>query len=144
MSEQAGDGPLRPAVPYLKIPDSGQPYLEGHRCRQCGEVFVGARRVCSRCFARNQIDVIRLANRGILYNFTIVYRNFPGVKVPFVSAIVDLDGGGTVRGNLVDIEPDPANIRFDMPVEVVYRDAGRTDKDGNRYLAYFFVPAGEN
>jgi uncharacterized OB-fold protein len=144
MTESAVGGAPRPAVPYLKILDSGDAYLEGHRCRQCREIYLGARRTCSRCFARDQMDAIRLADRGTLYNFTIVYRNFPGVKVPFVSAIVDLEGGGTVRGNLVDVEPDPAHIAFDMPVEVVYRDAGRTDKDGNRYLAYFFVPAGHN
>ena len=66
------------------------------------------------------------------------------VKVPFVSAVVDLEGGGTVKGNLVDIEPDPARITFDMPVEVVYRDAGRTDAEGNRYVAHFFVPAGRS
>jgi uncharacterized protein len=131
----------RPAVDYLKIAASGEPYLEGHKCRKCGEVFVGARATCSHCFARGEMERVRLSDKGKLYNWTIVYRNFPGVKVPFVSAIVDLDGGGTVKGNLVDIEPDPAKIKFDMPVEVVYRDAGRTDKDGNKYLAYFFVPA---
>ncbi len=141
MSYPANAGLPRPAVPYLKIPEGAEPYLEGHKCRQCGEIYIGARTVCSRCFARDQMDAVRLPNRGKLYNFTIVHRNFPGVKVPFVSAIVDLEGGGTVTGNLVDIEPDPTKITFDMPVEVVYRDAGRTDKDGNSYLAYFFVPA---
>ena len=28
-----------------------------------------------------------------------------------------------------------------MPVKVVFRDAGRKDKDGNSYLSYFFTPA---
>jgi len=144
MPHNAPVADVRPAVAYLKIPATGEPYLEGHRCRSCGEVFLGVRTVCSRCFARNQMDAIRLSNRGKLYNFTIVYRNFPGVTVPFVSAVVDLDGGGTVKGNLVDIEPDPSRIAFDMEVEVVFRDAGRTDKEGNKYLAHFFVPAHSN
>ena len=39
------------------------------------------------------------------------------------------------------MEPDPAKIEFDMPVEVVFADAlGRKDKDGNSYLSYFFRP----
>jgi len=84
---------------------------------------------------------VRLADKGTLYNFTVVHRNFPGVPVPFISAIVDLDGGGTVKGNLVDMVPSPEAIKFDMPVNVVFRDAGRKDKDGNSYLAYFFTPA---
>jgi len=35
----------------------------------------------------------------------------------------------------------PDAIKFDMPVKIVIKDAGRKDKDGNSYLAYFFQPA---
>jgi hypothetical protein len=55
---------------------------------------------------------------------------------------VDLDGGGTVKGNLIGVEADPAQIKFDMPVQVVFDDAlGRKDQDGNSYISYFFKPA---
>ena len=84
----------------------------------------------------------RLANRGTLYVYSIVHRTFPGIEVPYVSAVVDLEGGGTVKGNLIDIEPKPEKIKLGMPVEVVYKDAlGRKDKEGNSYLSYFFRPA---
>jgi len=84
----------------------------------------------------------RLSTTGKLYSFSIVHRSFPGIEVPYISAIVDLDGGGTVKGNLIDIEPDPANLEFDMPVEAVFGDAlGRKDKEGNSYISYFFKPA---
>ena len=54
---------------------------------------------------------------------------------------VDLDGGGTVKGNLINVEPDPEKIEFGMPVELVFGDAlGRKDKDDNSYLSYFFQP----
>ena len=129
------------AVAFLKIPKDGAPYLAGAKCRNCGEVYVGDREVCGKCFARGKMDAIKLADKGKLYNFTVVHRNFPGVPVPFISAIVDLDGGGTLKGNLLGVEPDPAKIKFDMPVKVVIRDAGRKDKEGNSYLAYFFEPA---
>ena len=139
-AEAAAAKPL-PVVSYLKIPDGGDPYLEGHKCGACGAVFLGERMVCASCGARNQMKATRLSNDGKLYNFTIVHRNFPGVPVPFISAIVDLEGGGTLKGNLVDQIPSAEAIKFDMPVKVVYRDAGRKDKDGNSYLSYFFVPA---
>ena len=129
------------AVAFLKIPKDGAPYLAGAKCRNCGEVYVGDREVCGKCFARGKMDAIKLADKGKLYNFTVVHRNFPGVPVPFISAIVDLDGGGTLKGNLLGVEPDPAKIKFDMPVKVVIKDAGRKDKEGNSYLAYFFEPA---
>ena len=69
-----------------------------------------------------------------------MHRSFPGIAVPYVSAIVDLDGGGTVKGNLVGIEPDPGKIQMGMPVEVVYRVAPTKDREGNEYLSYSFQP----
>lgn len=133
---------LKPAVPFLKYDDSGAPYLCGFRCGSCGETYVADRRACPKCFAVSSLEPCRLATRGKLYNYTIVHRSFPGIPVPFVSAIVDLEGGGTLMGNLVDVEADTNAIAFDMPVDVVFRDAGRTDKAGRHYLAYFFVPGG--
>jgi uncharacterized OB-fold protein len=130
-----------PAVPYLKIPEGGEPYLEGQKCGQCGTTFLGERSVCSKCGARDQMSAVALPNSGKLYSYSIVYRSFPGIEVPYVSAIVDLDDGTAIKGNLINVEPDPENIEFDMPVEVVFADAlGRKDADGNSYLSFFFQP----
>ena len=52
-----------------------------------------------------------------------MHRSFPGIEVPYVSAIVDLDDGTAIKGNLINIDPDPEKIEFDMPVEVVFDDA---------------------
>ena len=134
-----------PVVEYLKLPEDGEPYLEGHRCERCGAVFVGARDHCSKCGARNSMKTTRLSTKGKLYSYSIVHRSFPGIDVPYVSAIVDLEGGGTVKGNLVGVEPDPNEIEFDMPVEVFFDDAlGRKDSDGNSYVSFFFRPASES
>ena len=131
-----------PAVDFLKIPESGDPYLEGSKCKACGSVFLGQRMACSKCGAVDQLETIRLADEGELYVYSIVHRSFPGVQVPYVSAIVDLKGGGTVKGNLIGIDPNPEKIKMGMPVRVVFKDAlGRKDRDGNSYLSYFFEPA---
>ncbi len=135
----APKGPL-PIVPYLKIPGSGDPYLEGHKCRSCSAIFLGERGVCSKCGARGQLEPARLSDRGELYVYSIIHRSFPGVEVPYVSAVVDLEGGGTVKGNLMKIEPDPSKIRLGMPVEVAYQIAPRKDAEGNEYLMYYFQP----
>lgn len=130
-----------PAVPYLKIPAAGDPYLEGHRCGSCGATYLGERNTCSKCGSRDQMQAVTLPNSGKLYSYSIVHRSFPGIEVPYVSAVVDLDDGTAIKGNLINVEPDPEHVTFDMPVEVVYGDAlGRKDKDGNSYLAYFFQP----
>ena len=135
----AASGP-RPIVEFLKIPASGPPYLEGQKCRSCSAIFLGERATCSSCGTTGSCEPFRLSNRGELYVFSIVYRSFPGIEVPYVSAIVDLEGGGSLKGNLINIDPDPKNLKFDMPVEVIIKDAGRKDREGNSYLAYFFQP----
>jgi uncharacterized OB-fold protein len=135
----AAPGPL-PIVSFLKIPPKGDPHLEGLQCRQCKAIFLGERPACASCGARDALVPKKLANTGKLYVYTIVYRSFPGVAVPYVSAIVDLDGGGTVKGNLVGVEPDPRKIQMGMPVEVVYGIAPTKDREGNEYLTYSFKP----
>jgi uncharacterized protein len=131
-----------PVVDFLKIPEAGDPYLEGYRCKNCQATFLGERNVCSKCGTRGALGAVKLANKGQLYVYSIVHRSFPGIAVPYVSAVVDLEGGGTVKGNLIGIDPDPAKIKLGMPVQVVYKDAlGRKDKEGNSYLSYFFQPS---
>ena len=141
MSEEtAASGPL-PVVDFLKLPEGGDPYLEGQKCNECGAIYLGERDTCAKCGTTGSIEPIQLANTGTLYVYSIVHRSFPGIEVPYVSAIVDLDGGGTVKGNLIGVDADPEKIPFGMPVDVVYKDAlGRKDSDGNSYVSYFFQP----
>jgi len=141
-SESAGQQGLLPVVPFLKIPEQGDPHLSGSKCKKCGAIFLGERSTCSSCASRNEMDEIALSNLGELYVYSIVFRSFPGVEVPYVSAIVDLEGGGTVKGNLIGIDPDPEKIKMGMPVEVVYEKAPRKDAEGNEYLTYYFKPRG--
>jgi len=142
MSEAAAAAAKKPlpVVPFLKIPESGDPYLEGVRCTACKAVFLGSRDVCASCGARRQLESTRLANKGELYVYSITHRSFPGIETPYVSAVVDLEGGGTVKGNLIGIDADPAKIKMGMPIEVVYKKAPRKDAEGNEYLTYYFQP----
>lgn len=142
MSEQTDSQKPLPVVNFLKLPDDGDPYLEGSQCKECKAIFTGYRATCSKCGARDAMETIRLSNRGKLYSYCIVHRSFPGIQVPYISAIVDLEDGGAIKGCLINIDPDPEKLKFDMPVELVYQDAlGRKDKDGNSYISYFFKPA---
>ena len=132
---------LKPAVAWVKISEGGEPRLEGQCCAGCGEIYLEPRRACPRCHSRAPMAAKTLATTGRLYNYTVVHRSFPGVKTPYVSAIVDLDDGAVIKGNLIDVDPRPEALDFGMPVKVVFREADRTDDKGGRYLAYFFVPA---
>ena len=68
----------------------------------------------------------------------MVHRSYPGVEVPFVSAIVDLDGGLSFKGTLKGVAPDA--LKAGMPVRLVFDDAGgAVDADGNPYVGFHFV-----
>ena len=130
-----------PVVDYLKLPENGDPFLEGHKCSKCGAIFLGERKVCSSCFSRDTLEAVKLNNTGKLYSYSIRWLGDVYKRQSYISAIVVLDGGGTIKGNLIDVEPDPEKIKFDMPVEIIFDDAlGRKDADGNSYISYFFKP----
>lgn len=142
MTDHASQAVLKPATPYLKF-DGARPYLHGSRCRSCGAIFVGERAHCAACTARDAIEPVELSTRGRLYNYTVVHRSYPGVRAPFISAIVELEGGGVVKGNLLEVEPDAADLRFDLPVEVVFRGAEVANPAGAGFVSHFFVPVKE-
>jgi uncharacterized protein len=135
---------LHPATSYTRVRDDGSAYLVGSRCGQCGAQFLGERTTCGRCGARDALEPYVLATRGQLYNYTIVSRSYPGITVPFVSAVVDLDDGTSVKGNLVGVEPDPRLIRFGMPVRMVFRGAETANVDAAGFVAHFFEPDEEH
>jgi len=136
------DQPL-PIVPYLKVPESGDPFLEGIRCKECKAITLKTRTACGKCGARGSFEPYKLANDGELHAFSIIHRSFPGIEVPFISAIADLDGGGTVKTNMTGIDADPEKIQLGMRVQVVYEIAPRKDGEGNEYMTFYLQPAAQ-
>lgn len=133
---------LKPATSYTEVPaDGAAPYLKGSRCSACGAIYLGQREDCGHCTKRGEMQAMKMGTEGTLYNYTIVYRSYPGIKVPFISAIVDLKDGGTVKGNLLDVEANPGQLQFGMPVRMVFRGAELANAEGAGFLAHFFVPA---
>ena len=56
--------------------------------------------------ARDALAAQKLSKKGKLYAYSIVHRSFPGVEVPYISAIVDLEGGGTISIAHCDLKPE--------------------------------------
>jgi uncharacterized protein len=127
-----------PLVDYLVLGDGdGDAHLVGNVCAGCEAVYVDRRNACGRCggtsFAKR-----RLAATGTLLTFTVVHRSAPGVEVPFVSGLVELDGGGTVRANL-RVDPEPERIPLGGRVRLTTFTAAVAG-DGSEAVAFGFVP----
>jgi uncharacterized OB-fold protein len=133
----------RAAAPFIKLDAAGIPHLSFQKCSHCNAMFLDAERMaCGRCGARDGFTPHESAYQGTLHSFSIVHRGFPGIAVPFISAVVDLDDGPAVKGNLRGLPFDPAAISLGMRVKVVFDDAlGRKDAEGNSYISHFFEPA---
>jgi uncharacterized OB-fold protein len=128
-----------PLVSYLVL-DDGEPHLAGNACDDCGAVYLSRRNACGHCGGRS-FSSRRLASSGKVTSFTIVNRAAPGVPVPFVSAVVELEDGASVLANVVDVPPDPDHVHLGMPVRLTTYLAG-TDDDGVEAVAFGFAPAG--
>jgi uncharacterized OB-fold protein len=108
-------------------------------CTNCGARYLDRRNACASCGAR-EFEQKALATTGKVTSFTIVHRAAPGVPTPYTSVVVDLDGGGVVKANLVNCEPDPAVVRIGMPVRLTTYVAG-VDDDGTEAIAFAYEPA---
>ncbi len=126
-----------PIVDYLVL-DDGDPHLEANECTKCGALFWDRRNACGRC-ANREFTKKRLGTTGVVRSFAIVHQAAPGVPVPYVSSVVDLDGGGDVKANVVNVEPDPEHVSLGMKVQLTTFVAG-TDDEGTEAVVFGFEP----
>ena len=131
----------KPANAVIRVAANGQPYIEGFRCRDCGAVVAEPTLACRRCGTREAPEPFTASEHGRLHSWSVVERSYPGIAVPFVSAIVDFDDGLTLKGTLREASRDA--LQQNMPVHLVFDDAGgATDKDGTPFVGFHFVPEG--
>jgi uncharacterized OB-fold protein len=134
MTTSAGQIPM---VSYLVLDGDGPPHLLAQRCTSCHATFFDRRNACASCGAR-QFETVPLRNAGMLRSYTIVHRAAPNVPVPYVSAVVELDGGGVIKANLVGVDPDPKAIHLGGRVHLTTFVAG-TDDDGTEAMAFGYA-----
>lgn len=122
-----------PLVQYLSL--DGKPHLIGTVCDQCSAIYLDRRSACGRCggVAFSQKP---LSGTGTLRTFTVIYRAAPGVKVPYTSVIVELDGGGVVKANL-EGPHEVTDLHAGTRVQLTTYDAA-TDAAGDTAVAFAF------
>ncbi len=91
--------------------------LYGQKCADCGAVSYPRRYLCWKCSSRNLADY-KLARRGRVFTFTKDHL-VPNPDPPTIMVAADLEGGGRFYTQLTDC--DPAQVAFEMPVELTFR-----------------------
>jgi len=126
-----------PMVEYLVL-DEGEPHLMANVCASCGAQYLDRRNACAKC-GGTDFDRQSLANEGVVRTFSIVHRAAKGVPAPYVSAVVDLDGGGQVKSNIVGCDPTPEAVKLGMRVRLTTYTAA-TDDRGTDAVAFGYEP----
>jgi uncharacterized protein len=138
---------IAPAGPWsgpVPVPDiDGAPFWAGLRrhellilrCQECRTWVHPPQASCPRCLSL-ALAPEPVSGRGTVYSFTVVNREFaPGVKPPYVAALVDLDEQDGVRlvTNLVNVAV--GDVGIGMPVRPVFFDL-----EGEEATLAFFEP----
>ena len=128
---------------HLPTPDAEtEPYWEAarehrlllKRCRACERPHWYPRPFCPHCWSED-VDWAEASGRATLYTWSVVRRNdLPpfGERVPYVTAVVDLEEGPRMLTNLVDIPID--DVEIGMSLTVTWQD------DGDYVLPVFTKP----
>ena len=120
--------PARPSHPRPAITRDNAYFWEGlneHRllirkCARCGYLHHPPGPMCPQCHSL-EWSVLEASGRGEIHSYVIVHQpQLPGFDYPLPVALVDLEEGVRVVGNLIDVSI--ARVRIGMPVEVQFRE----------------------
>ncbi|EQA98502.1 DNA-binding protein [Sphingobium baderi LL03] len=120
--------PTAPPRPLPALNDDNQAFWTGgsegklmiDRCGDCRAYVHPPTPFCPACESRN-VAAEAVSGRGRITTFTINHKQWmPGLPVPYVLALVEIDEDPTVRipTNIVGIAPE--KVAIDMPVEVLF------------------------
>ncbi len=117
--------PQKDAVsgPYWEAASRGELLIQ--RCARCGNRQFYPRALCTRCGADPEWE--RASGRGKVHTFTVIRQNHarPFVdELPYVVAMVELDEGVLVMGNITDCSPEDVHIGMPLEVHMVEAEPG--------------------
>jgi uncharacterized OB-fold protein len=81
----------------------------GLKCEDCGTITFPAQGVCRDC-GSSSLNVRELKGEGTIRTFTVVRVAPEGMKPPYIVAMVELEEGAWTIGNLLDLNPDEADM----------------------------------
>ncbi|MBN1225696.1 MAG: Zn-ribbon domain-containing OB-fold protein [Deltaproteobacteria bacterium] len=94
---------------YSKALTKGR--LLGLKCKTCGNITTPPKMSCQEC-GGTDLEVVEVKKKGKIVTFTNVSVAPEGRQneVPYIIALVRLDEGPWIMGNLIDIDPATANM----------------------------------
>ena len=106
---------------YAKALTKGK--LLGLKCKGCDNITTPPKMTCQEC-GGTDLDIVELSKRGKIVTFTVVNVAPEGRQneAPYIIALVKLDQGPWIMGNLIDIDPARASMDLiDKEVTIGFR-----------------------
>lgn len=110
-----------------------QPFWDGcaagelrlQRCQQCRRFCFYPRVACPSCGSA-ELRWQRVSGRATLYSYVISHLPGPAHRdgEPYVIAVVELDEGPRMMSNIVGVDPVPAALPLDLPLDVDFEPRG--------------------
>jgi len=116
------------SINWRRIPERYR--MEGTKCENCRKFYFPPRKVCSNCRRKGKIVPYTFPGNGKVYSYSTVFAGPIGFETstPYIIAIIKLDEGAKVLGQIVDI--DEKDIKIGDKVEMVFRKIQQYDPDG--------------
>jgi uncharacterized OB-fold protein len=117
--------------------------LVGSKCGNCGRIYFPPRAVCRECHRASigKMERLKLTGTGTVVTHTTVFdapKDFT-MQVPYAMAIIELDEGVRITGQVIDCKP--ADVRIGMRVKATFRKLGEDGRAGIIHYGYKFAPA---
>lgn len=110
--------------------------LIGNKCK-CGALYFPPKEVCSECLSPEQTE-FQFSGEGKIVTYTVIHIAQEGFEkqVPYVIAVVELDEGPRLTGQIVDCKLE--DVKIGQKVYSVFRKIGEDGKAGAIYYGYKF------
>ncbi len=117
--------------------------LMGNQCGNCKRIFFPPRDVCPVCHRESigKMKDIMLSGNGTIESFSVVHDVPPAFtrQRPYIIAIIRLDDGPSVTGQIVD--SDPGEVEMGKRVTSVFRRVAQEGDSGIIEYGYKFALA---
>jgi uncharacterized protein len=112
-------------------------------CSTCDRIFFPPKEACPFCRRKSmgKMKERQLCGRGEVISYTIIHvgpEDFEE-QVPYPVAIIQLEEGPQITGQIVDCEPD--EVKIGMKVESTFRKIQQDGHTGAIYYGYKFKRA---
>ena len=117
----------RPSYPLGEIAvaalhrEQAQNYrLHGGKCKACGTLQYPPQRICVKCQAKDQVELVRLSDKKVtLVTYSLDYGSW-SPQMPSVASVINFDDGGRMECFTVDWRSE-SDIVDGMPLEMTFR-----------------------